>query len=130
MMKLTVLGSTGSIGTQTLEVVRERGNIEIEALAAGRNITLLEEQIRAFSPRYACVADEQAAKALKLSVADTKTKVLAGSDSMDELAADPASDTVIGAIVGIAGLSSSLAAVKAGKRLALANKETLVAAQS
>lgn len=128
MMKLTVLGSTGSIGTQTLEVVREQGNIEIEALAAGRNITLLEEQIRAFSPRYACVADEQAAKALKLSVADTKTKVLAGSDSMDELAADPASDTVIGAIVGIAGLSSSLAAVKAGKRLALANKETLVAA--
>lgn len=128
MMKLTVLGSTGSIGTQTLEVVKEQGNIDIEALAAGRNITLLEEQIRAFSPRYACVADEQAAKALKLSVADTKTKVLAGSDSMDELAADPASDTVIGAIVGIAGLSSSLAAVKAGKRLALANKETLVAA--
>ncbi|MBE7010765.1 MAG: 1-deoxy-D-xylulose-5-phosphate reductoisomerase [Ruminococcaceae bacterium] len=128
MMKLTVLGSTGSIGTQTLEVVQEQGNITIEALGAGRNIKLLEEQIRKFSPRYACVADSEAAKELQIAVADTETKVISGADGMEELAADPASDTVVGAIVGIAGLRSSLAAVKAGKRLALANKETLVTA--
>ena len=128
MMKLTVLGSTGSIGTQTLEVVREQENISIEALGAGRNTRLLEEQIRLFHPHFACVADEAAAKELKIAVADTDTKVISGSNGMEELAADPASDTVLAAIVGIAGLKSSLAAVKAGKRLALANKETLVAA--
>jgi len=128
MMKLTVLGSTGSIGTQTLEVVREQGNISIEALGAGRNSKLLEEQIREFHPKKACVADEQAAKELKIAVADTDTEVLSGGAGMEALASDPASDTVVAAIVGLAGLLSSLAAVKAGKRLALANKETLVAA--
>lgn len=128
MMKLTVLGSTGSIGTQTLEVAEHSDNITIEALGAGRNIKLLEEQIRKFHPHFACVADEGLAAELKVKVADTDTKVLAGEQGMEAIAADPASDTVIAAIVGIAGLKPALAAAKAGKRLALANKETLVAA--
>ncbi len=128
MMKLTVLGSTGSIGTQTLEVLEQSDNITVEALGAGRNIQLLEEQIRKFRPRFACVADEVLAAELKIKVADTETKVLSGEQGMETIAGDPGSDTVIAAIVGIAGLKPALAAAKAGKRLALANKETLVAA--
>ncbi|MBQ4518950.1 MAG: 1-deoxy-D-xylulose-5-phosphate reductoisomerase [Clostridia bacterium] len=128
MMKLTVLGSTGSIGTQTLEVAEHSDNITIEALGAGRNIKLLEEQIRKFRPHIACVADESLAAELKIKVADTDTKVLSGEEGMEAIAADTASDIVIAAIVGIAGLKPALAAAKAGKRLALANKETLVAA--
>ncbi|MBQ2695961.1 MAG: 1-deoxy-D-xylulose-5-phosphate reductoisomerase [Clostridia bacterium] len=126
MMNLTILGSTGSIGTQALEVVTAMGNIRIRALGAGRNITLLEEQIRCFHPRYACVADEALAAELKLKVADTDTEVLSGEAGMVFLAEEPGSDTVLGAIVGFAGLVPSLAAARAGKRLALANKETLV----
>ena len=128
MMKLTILGSTGSIGTQSLEVVKASNDICVEALGAGRNITLLEEQVRAFRPRYACVAEEALAADLKVRLADTGTEVLAGEAGMEFLAGDSGSDTVIGAIVGFAGLKPALAAVKAGKRLALANKETLVAA--
>ncbi len=128
MMKLTILGSTGSIGTQTLEVVETRDDITVEALGAGRNIKLLEEQIRKFHPKMACVADETLAAELRVKVADTETKVLSGEGGMEALGADPASDTVVAAIVGLAGLKPALAAVKAGKRLALANKETLVAA--
>lgn len=128
MMKLTVLGSTGSIGTQTLEVAESRSDIVVEALGAGRNITLLEEQIRKFRPRLACVADEQLAGELKIKAADTQTKILAGTEGMEALAADAGSDTVVAAIVGLAGLRPALSAVKSGKRLALANKETLVAA--
>lgn len=128
MMKLTVLGSTGSIGTQTLEVAESRSDIVVEALGAGRNITLLEEQIRKFRPRLACVADEQLAGELKIKAADTQTKILAGTEGMEALAAEAGSDTVVAAIVGLAGLRPALAAVKSGKRLALANKETLVAA--
>ncbi len=128
MMNLTILGSTGSIGTQTLEVVRAMGNISVRALGAGRNIALLEEQIREFHPTYACVADEALAKELELKVKDTETKVLSGKSGMEFLAEEPGSDTVVGAIVGFAGLFPALAAVRAGKRLALANKETLVAA--
>ena len=128
MMNLTILGSTGSIGTQTLEVVRAMGNISVRALGAGRNIALLEEQIREFSPAYACVAHEDLAKELALKVKDTDTKVLSGKEGMEFLAEEPGSDTVVGAIVGFAGLFPALAAVGAGKRLALANKETLVAA--
>ncbi len=126
MMNLTILGSTGSIGTQTLEVVEASDNIKVRALGAGRNIKLLEEQIRAFHPRYACVADEKLAAELKLKVADTETEILSGPEGMEFLAGEPGSDTVIAAIVGFAGLVPSLAAAKAGKRLALANKETLV----
>ena len=126
MMNLTILGSTGSIGTQALEVVEASDNIRVRALGAGRNIKLLEEQIRAHHPRYACVADEALAKELKLKVADTDTEVLSGAGGMEFLASEPGSDTVLAAIVGFAGLVPSLAAAKTGKRLALANKETLV----
>ncbi len=126
MMNLTILGSTGSIGTQALEVVDASDNIKVRALGAGRNIKLLEEQIRAYRPRYACVADRALAQELKTRVADTDTEVLSGAEGMEFLAGEPGSDTVIAAIVGFAGLVPSLAAAKAGKRLALANKETLV----
>lgn len=128
MMNLTILGSTGSIGTQTLDVVRTMGDISVYALGAGSSIGLLEEQIREFRPRLACVADCEKAKELAVSVADTDTKVLAGEEGMEAIAAAPEADTVVAAIVGLAGLKPALAAVKAGKRLALANKETLVAA--
>ncbi len=126
MMNLTILGSTGSIGTQALEVVRTRGDIAVRALAAGRNIALLEEQIREFHPRYACVSDNALAAELKVKVADTETEILSGAEGAEFLAGEPGSDTVLAAIVGFAGLVPSLAAAKAGKRLALANKETLV----
>lgn len=126
MMNLTILGSTGSIGTQALEVVKAMDGIGVRALGAGRNITLLEEQIRSFRPQYACVADGKLAAELKLKVADTETEVLSGEEGMEFLAEEPGSDTVLGAIVGFAGLVPSLAAARAGKRLALANKETLV----
>ncbi len=126
MMNLTILGSTGTIGTQALQVVEASDNIRVRALGAGRNIKLLEEQIRAHHPRYACVADEALAKELKLKVADTDTEVLSGAGGMEFLASEPGSDTVLAAIVGFAGLVPSLAAAKTGKRLALANKETLV----
>ncbi len=128
MMNLTILGSTGSIGTQTLEVVESMGNISVRALGAGRNIALLEEQIRRFRPKYACVADEALAKDLATKIGDLDTEVLSGASGMEFLAEEPGSDTVVGAIVGFAGLIPALAAVRAGKRLALANKETLVAA--
>ncbi|MBR5236106.1 MAG: 1-deoxy-D-xylulose-5-phosphate reductoisomerase [Clostridia bacterium] len=128
MMKITILGSTGSIGTQTLDIVRNRDDVTVVGLAAGRNIELLEKQIREFRPAVACVADEESAKALRVKVNDTNTKVLHGTAAMEDLAASPESDIVVGAIVGLAGLKPSLAAVKTGKRLALANKETMVAA--
>ena len=128
MMKITILGSTGSIGTQTLDIVRNRDDVTVVGLAAGRNIELLEKQIREFHPAVACVADEEAARALRVKVSDTKTKVMHGTESMEDLAAAPDSEIVVGAIVGLAGLKPSLAALCAGKRLALANKETMVAA--
>ena len=128
MMQVTILGSTGSIGTQSLDVIRTRDDMGVLALGAGRNFTLLEEQIREFQPRYACVADESLAQKLKENIADTSTKVLSGDAGMEELATLPEADIVVGAIVGLAGLKPALAAIRAGKRLALANKETLVAA--
>ncbi|MBE7048099.1 MAG: 1-deoxy-D-xylulose-5-phosphate reductoisomerase [Ruminococcaceae bacterium] len=128
MMNIVILGSTGSIGTQTLDIVRSRGDIRVVGLGAGRNIELLEKQIREFHPQYACVAEEEAARELTIRVADTDTQVLSGVKGMEALAAEPTAHTVVGAIVGIAGLRPSLAAVRTGKRLALANKETLVAA--
>lgn len=126
MMNLTILGSTGSIGTQALEVLEASSDISVRALGAGRNIKLLEEQIRKFHPRFACVAEEALAKELAVRVGDTDTEVLSGSEGMEFLAGEPGSDTVLAAIVGFAGLVPSLSAAKAGKRLALANKETLV----
>ena len=125
--KIAVLGSTGSIGTQSLDVARKHG-YRVEALAAGKNIDLLEKQIREFKPRFAAVFDEQRGKELKLRVADTDTEVFFGEEAVVSLAAENSADTVINAVVGIAGLRPTLAAAAAGKDIALANKETLVTA--
>ncbi len=124
--KLSLLGSTGSIGTQALDVARCLG-IRVEALAARRNITLLEQQIREFKPSVAAVMEEAAAEELRIKVADLPVKVLSGMDGFREVAALEASDTVLNSVVGMVGLIPTLTAIQAGKRLALANKETLVA---
>lgn len=130
-MKLAILGSTGSIGTQALEVIRDlRGfkDIKLIGICGNRNIRLMEEQIREFSPRYAAVADEAAAAKLKIAVADTDCTVLSGTSGLDFVAAESDADMVLSAIVGFAGLVPTLNAVRAGKDIALANKETLVTA--
>ncbi|MBQ4349383.1 MAG: 1-deoxy-D-xylulose-5-phosphate reductoisomerase [Clostridia bacterium] len=124
--KLSILGSTGSIGTQSLDVAEKRG-YEIVALTAGSNDKLLEEQIRKWKPRYAALADEKAAARLKIAVADTNTKVLSGLEGVCECAAADEADTVLNSVVGIAGLVPTLTAIDCGKDIALANKETLVA---
>jgi len=123
---ISLLGSTGSIGTQALDVARCLG-IRVEALAARRNIALLEEQIREFSPSVVAVMDEQAAAGLRIKVADLPVKVLSGMDGFKECAALESCDTVLNSVVGMVGLVPTLTAIKAGKRIALANKETLVA---
>lgn len=124
--KISILGSTGSIGTQSLDVAEKRG-YEVKVLTAGSNAKLLEEQIRKWKPEYAALADEKAAKELKIAVADTDTKILIGKEGVKECAAYEDTDTVINAIVGIAGLVPTLTAIEQGKDIALANKETLVA---
>lgn len=122
---LAVLGSTGSIGVQALEVARLQG-FEIVALTSNVRTDILEGQIREFSPRMAAVVDEKAAAELKIKVADTSTRILAGREGVAECAACGA-DTVLNSIVGIAGLEPTLRAIEAGSTLALANKESLVA---
>ena len=122
---LSVLGSTGSIGTQTLEVVRKLG-LGVTSLSAYSSIDLLEEQIREFKPAIAVVYDEAKAKELRLSVADTSTKVLTGMDGLLELSRDN-SELLVNAIVGMVGLAPTLEAINAKKDIAFANKETLVA---
>lgn len=122
---LTVLGSTGSIGVQALEVAKLRG-FEIFALTANCRTDILEGQIREFSPRFAAVADKNAAEELKIKVADTSTVILSGKEGVAECAAGGA-DIVLNSIVGIAGLEPTLKAIEAGSVLALANKESLVA---
>lgn len=128
MKKISILGSTGSIGTQTLDVVDIEKDYEVCALSAHSNTKLIESQIRKYAPKIACMTDETAAKDLKMRVADTSTKVVSGIDGLCECAALEEADTVVTAIVGIAGLKPTLSAVRAGKRIALANKETLVTA--
>lgn len=125
MKTLSIIGSTGSIGTQALQVVQDAG-FSVCALAAGRNVDLLEQQARAFHPRYAVLADETAAKQLKLALADTSVEVLAGPNGVCAAASMDEASLVLNAAVGIAGLRPSLAALNAGKTLALANKESLV----
>ncbi len=124
--KLSILGSTGSIGTQSLDVAEMRG-YEIIALTADRNAKVLEEQIRKWKPKYAALNDEEAAKALKIAVADTDTKVYSGAEGVAFCAAAAEADTVLNSVVGIAGLKPTLTAIEEGKDIALANKETLVA---
>lgn len=124
--KMAVLGSTGSIGTQTLEVARMH-EIKVTALAAHRNIQLLEQQAREFRPKIAAVFDEEAAKKLKIALADTNIQVFSGKEGMNLAAAETEADTVVNGIVGVAGLLPTLTAIQAKKNIALANKETLVA---
>lgn len=128
MKKITILGSTGSIGTQTLDVADITKEYEVCALTAHSNVKLLEEQVRKYKPTVACMTDEKSANDLKVRISDTNTKVLSGIDGACECAAYPDSDTVVTAIVGIAGLKPTLSAISCGKRIALANKETLVTA--
>lgn len=126
--KIAILGSTGSIGTQTLEVVRNNGDIQVTALAAGRNIVLLEQQIREFSPKLVCVWEEEKAKELRTMIRDLPVRVVSGMDGLIEAAAEPSAEIVVTAIVGMIGIRPTIAAMEAGKDIALANKETLVTA--
>ncbi|MBQ9959852.1 MAG: 1-deoxy-D-xylulose-5-phosphate reductoisomerase [Oscillospiraceae bacterium] len=124
--KLCILGSTGSIGTQAISLVEELG-ITVTALSAQRNAKLLAEQARMVRPQRVCMVDESAAKELKVLLADTDIRVLAGAQGLAELAATADCDTVLNSVVGMAGLVPTLAAIDAGRDIALANKETLVA---
>ena len=128
MKRIAILGSTGSIGTQTLEVVENNQDIQVTALAAGSNIVLLEEQIRKFHPTLVCVWDEKKAAELKTNIADLSVKVVSGMDGLLEVAVQPESEILVTAIVGMIGIRPTIAAMKAGKDIALANKETLVTA--
>ena len=128
MKKIAILGSTGSIGTQTLEVVRENGDIEVLGLAAGNNIKLLEEQIREFHPKMAAVWSEDKAKELRENVKDLDVKIVSGMEGLIEISVIPESEILVTAIVGMIGIRPTIEAIKAGKNIALANKETLVTA--
>ena len=128
MINISILGSTGSIGTQTLDIVKRTGDIKVIGLAAGRNVSALEQQIREFKPSFACLFDEKAAKDLKSRVADLDVKVLSGMDGLIEIATLSEIETVVASVVGMIGIKPAIAALKAGKKLALANKETLVCA--
>lgn len=125
---IAILGSTGSIGTQTLEVVRENQDIRVAGLSAGSNITLLEKQIREFHPSLAAVWDEEQAKILAGKVCDLDVKVVSGMDGLLQLAQMEESQILVTAIVGMIGIRPTIAAIQAGKDIALANKETLVTA--
>ena len=128
MRQISVLGSTGSIGTQTLQVVRNNKDIHVAALAAGSNVDLIEQQIREFRPELAVLWEEKKAEELKLRVADLDVKVSWGMEGLIEAAAIPAAETVVTAVVGMIGIRPTIAAIEAGKDIALANKETLVTA--
>ncbi|PNV63961.1 1-deoxy-D-xylulose-5-phosphate reductoisomerase [Clostridium sp. chh4-2] len=128
MKKISILGSTGSIGTQTLEVVRNQKDIQVTALAAGSNIVVLEQQIREFHPSIVCVWDEKKAKELAALISDLDTKVVSGMDGLIEAATEPSAEIVVTAVVGMIGIRPTIAAMEAGKDIALANKETLVTA--
>ncbi len=129
MKKIAILGSTGSIGTQTLEVARYyHEDIQVTALAAGSNITLLEQQIREFHPSLVAVWKEENAAKLRTQVADSSVKVVSGMEGLLEVATQAESEILVTAIVGMIGIQPTIAAIKAGKDIALANKETLVTA--
>lgn len=126
--KIAVLGSTGSIGTQTLDVVRANGDLQVAALSAGSNIELLETQIREFHPKLAAVFSEEKASELRSRICDLDVRVVSGMDGLLELAVLPESEILVTAIVGMIGIRPTIAAIEAGKDIALANKETLVTA--
>ena len=128
MKKIAILGSTGSIGTQTLDVVREQGDIQVVAMAAGRNITLLEKQVREFHPKLVAVWEEKDANALRNNLRDIEVNVVYGMEGLLEVSVIPEAEILVTAIVGMLGIRPTIAAIEAGKDIALANKETLVTA--
>lgn len=128
MKNLSILGSTGSIGTQTLKIVRENEDLKVMAIAANSNIELLEEQAREFKPELVCVYREDKAGELKEKLKDTSVKVVSGMEGLIECAVLPETDIVVGAVVGMIGIRPTIEAIKAGKDIAIANKETLVCA--
>lgn len=128
MRNLAILGSTGSIGTQTLDIVSKNNDLKVISLAAYGNIELLEKQIRQYMPKLACVYSEEKAAKLKENISDLDVKVVSGMDGLIEAASMDEADIVVTAIVGMIGIRPTMAAIKAGKDIALANKETLVTA--
>lgn len=130
MKNISILGSTGSIGTQTLEIAEVNKEFNIVALCANKNVSLIEEQIRRFKPRYAAMMDEKAAAELKTKIADLPVKVMSGIEGVCACATAAEADIVVTAVVGVIGLVPTIEAIKAGKTIALANKETLVAGGS
>ena len=128
MKKVAILGSTGSIGTQTLEIIRDNEDLQAVALAAGQNVDLMEKQIREFHPQIAGMWSEEAAADLRQRVSDLPVKIVCGMDGLLEIASFPDSDVVVTAVVGMIGIRPTIAAIESGKTIALANKETLVTA--
>lgn len=128
MKNIAIIGSTGSIGTQTLEVVRANNDLRVVALAAGNNVDLLEKQVREFKPVYACMASEEKAKELRERLSDISVKILCGMEGLLEIAVIPEVEILVTAIMGMIGIRPTIAAIEAGKDIALANKETLVTA--
>ena len=128
MKKIAILGSTGSIGTQTLEVVRANGDIGVVALTAGKNVDLLEKQIREFRPKFAAIWKEKDAKELKERLTDIHCEIGFGMEGLIQAAVIAEADVVVTAVVGMIGIEPTVAAIEAGKDIALANKETLVCA--
>ena len=128
MRKISILGSTGSIGTQTLEVVENLGDIRVAAITGNKNIALLEKQARKFHPELIAVMNAENAKALQSRLSDTKIRIASGMDGLVEAATYEDVDTVVTSVVGNVGLQPTFAAIRAGKNIALANKETLVSA--
>ncbi|MBR6770644.1 MAG: 1-deoxy-D-xylulose-5-phosphate reductoisomerase [Lachnospiraceae bacterium] len=128
MKKIAVLGSTGSIGTQTLEIVRKQKDLQVVALAAGSNVALMEQQIREFQPMIAVMWSEEAARELKVRMADTEIKIGCGMEGLLEIAIMEEAEVLVTALVGMIGIRPTIAAIESGKNIALANKETLVTA--
>ena len=128
MKKIAILCSTGSIGTQTLEIVRNNADLSVVALAAGRNVELMEKQIREFAPKLAVMWSKEAAEDLRARIKDTDVKVACGMEGLIEAATLPEAEVLVTAIVGMIGIRPTIAAINAGKTIALANKETLVCA--
>ena len=128
MKNIVVLGSTGSIGTQTLEIVRDNADLKVVALAAGTNVKLMEEQVREFKPSVAVMWTDEAAKDLKARIADLDVEVLSGMEGLLEISTHKDCEVLVTAIVGMIGIRPTIAAIEAGKTIALANKETLVTA--
>lgn len=126
--EIVILGSTGSIGTQTLEVVRSNEDMNVRAIAAGSNVDLLESQVREFNPEMVCVFDEEKALELKKRISDVKTEVVSGMEGLIKCATLDSADIVVAAVVGMIGIRPVIEAIKAGKDIAFANKETLVTA--